>query len=1288
MRFNLAIFIFCSISWTMAFGQKPGSGKVESADNKSVTASENSAEFHLNWTKPKDHNGLDGSIITQAYFEGAYLKGRNLLPYFSHHFTCSPSTSSLQVQLSNIKVEPVSSADRTILDKANISNDYEVSTMVKTAGGNQIGVITVVPIRKTGSGFERLVDFDLNISERKGSGRGGRSKSWKDNSVLASGTWYKIPTAEDGVYKITQSYLKELGIDVNGLTSNRIRLFGAKAGTLSKQNSDPRPDDLDELSIAVYDGNDGSFDKGDYVLFYGEDQVTWDYFNEQYRHDLNPYSDSAYYFLTVDEVGGSPNRIKTNSISGSPSVTIDTYDYYDYHEEESSNLIKSGRKWYGEQLGIVQSLDFGFTVPEIDVTSKARVLSKFVGRSVNKNGTSMRMALPNQGSESKSFEFSSVGNYYGALHGREGQLSISVTPSSGNMLTKLEFDRSANQQAQAWVDYLEINARRRLTFLSPFMAFRDAPSVDDGVVGTFELNSTEDIEVWDVTNITNIQTMELRGGVTNGFEFDADLSVLREYIAFDAESALSPARGRAVVNQNLHSLSNIEYVIVVHPLFLAQAERLAEFHEVNDGLTYAVVTPAQIYNEFSGGAQDVTAIKEFMRMLYHEADSSGGLKPKYLLLFGDGSYDYKDRVSGNSNFVPTYQTNNSLTPTGSIATDDYYGLMDDDEGEGNADFLDFGIGRLTVRSKKEADDVLNKILNYADNARTFGEWRNWVAFVADDADPGDGHTFMRDCDGLSNLIYDAAPEYNISKLYMDAYRQETGSGGERYPQGSEAITQQMNNGALMMYYIGHGGELGWAHERILEVSTINKWENLDNLPLLITATCEFSRFDDPRRTSAGEYALLNPSGASIALLSTTRAVYASPNLTLSSEFTLSAFEKINDQWPTLGEIMMLTKVNTLDTNLNAALNSRSFALLGDPALKLAYPEFSVQITEMSDTIKALEKVTVKGFVADYDGSKLEDFNGLLYPSVFDKINNLQTLNNDGVGVYNYNEQKNLVFKGKSSVTNGDFEFSFVVPKDIKRNYGFGKVSLYAHDGARDANGQYSDYTIGGLSDNPISDDEGPQIDLFMNNNKFVFGGLTDENPDLYAEVWDENGINMVGTGIGHDVTAVLDNNTSQTLILNDYYEADVDSYQGGKVLYPFSDLPEGKHSIRLQLWDVNNNPSDAYTEFVVANSEELALEHVLNYPNPFTTNTDFYFEHNKPGQNLDVRIEVFTVSGKLVKTLDGQYISDGFRVGPINWNGLDEYNDQLGKGVYLYKVKVKTQLGEVAETYERLVLLN
>jgi hypothetical protein len=474
---------------------------------------------------------------------------------------------------------------------------------------------------------------------------------------------------------------------------------------------------------------------------------------------------------------------------------------------------------------------------------------------------------------------------------------------------------------------------------------------------------------------------------------------------------------------------------------------------------------------------------------------------------------------------------------------------------------------------------------------------------------------------------------------------------------------------------------------VLDVPTINKWSNRDNMPLFITATCEFTRYDDPRRTSAGEYVMLNPSGGGVALLTTTRAVFAGPNFDLTYSFTRQAFESLESDKARLGDMTAQTKVENAASGV-AGFNTRCFTLMGDPAMRLAFPQQRVLITSRPDTMQALDKVKVSGIVADKDGNRIESFNGLVYPTVFDKVSTIQGQNNDGEGLYFYEERRNILFKGKASVKNGRFSFEFVVPKDIDRSYGTGKISLYADNGNYDATGQNSDFLIGGLSDNPVDDNDGPDVDLYLNDNQFVFGGMTNQEPDLYAEVWDENGINMVGTGIGHDITAVLDDKGANTIVLNEYYEADIDSYQSGKIRYPFNELTEGRHTLKLQVWDVNNNPTDAYTEFVVANDAVFALDHILNYPNPFTTNTDFYFEHNKPGLSLDVRIEIFTVSGKLIKTIDGNYLTNGYRVGPINWNGRDHFGDPIGKGVYLYRLKVKTPVGEVAEEFERLVILN
>jgi len=1248
-------------------------------------------DYVLQWEGVKEYRTVDDRVVNQVSFKGARVRSENFLPYFAITLKLDQNVSALSVSLTNSKSETFGSEEQSLLKIQSLPKQFEVSSIIRSSAGEKYAVIMVNPLRRSNSSVEKLLAFDLKIVEQRegvASSRGSRgANSWVDNSVLNSGQWCKLATGEDGIYRVSYSDMKAYGFSMADVNSNQIKLFGTGAGALSFNNDAERPDDLIQIPIDIIDGGDGFFDAGDYFLFYGEDQVAWSFGNQTFAHQLNPFSDSTYYFLTTNATAQAPKRIQIENISAAPNRVSETYDYLDVYEEENINLIKSGRTWYSLEFGAVTSRDFGFNVPNVQRSFPAKLTAKYAARSIGVSGVSVALSLPSQGGVSDINTVSPVADFYGALYADNGTLSLSVNPADGDLLTKFELVQGPNLQSKGWLDYIELHARRSMVFLGPFMAFRDAESVQTNAITDFKLKANEQIRVWDVTQVGAVKEMKLSGGVVNGWSFSSTTSTLKEFVAFNESSFLSPRKVGFIENQNLHALEGIEYIIVTHPSFKLYADRLATLHTSIDGMTTVVVTPQQIYNEFSGGAQDVTAIKEFLRMLYHEADSSGGVKPRYLLLFGDASYDYKDKISGNSNFVPTHQMLNSLSPTGSIASDDYYGLLDNDESESQYDFVDIGIGRLPARSRKEAEDMVNKIERYAANASSFGDWRNKIAFVADDADRSDGETFMRDFETLGNVLDANAQEFLIDKVYMDSYKQQLGSGGARYPEGAEAISERVNKGALMMYYIGHGGELGWAHERVLEVQTINKWTNMDNLPLFITATCEFARFDDPRRTSGGEYVLLNPSGGGIALLTTTRAVYSSPNLTLTTEFTSQAFENLSGEKPRLGDLMLQTKIRTLDTNTSAALNSRSFALLGDPALRLAYPQNRIQITSMPDTIGALGKVKVEGIVTDNAGNQLNDFNGILYPSVFDKAANTQSLDNDGSGPFTYAEWRNLVFKGKTSVNNGAFSFEFVVPKDINRTFDIGRINLYANNSNIDANGDYRAFSIGGLSDNPVIDEDGPDIELFMNNTKFVFGGLTNENPNLYAEVFDENGINMVGSGIGHDITAVLDNNTSNTLVLNDYYEADLDSYTSGKVLYPFRDLEEGKHNLKLQVWDVNNNPSDSYTEFAVANDEELVLEHVLNYPNPFTSNTDFYFEHNKPGQALDVRIEVFTIAGKLVKTFDGEYVSDGYRIGPINWNGRDEFGDVLAKGVYLYRVSVKTILGESVEKYERLVLL-
>jgi len=791
-------------------------------------------------------------------------------------------------------------------------------------------------------------------------------------------------------------------------------------------------------------------------------------------------------------------------------------------------------------------------------------------------------------------------------------------------------------------------------------------------------------KVWEITDPLNIKEQQ-NTLVGNTISYSLSTDELRSFVAFTTNYETQVVGLGKVDNQNLHGIPQTDMVIVSHPNFLIQAEQIANFHS-EEGLSVAVVTPQQIYNEFSSGSQDIIAIRDFLRMLYERAVIPADM-PKYLLLFGDGSFDNKSRITGNTNFIPTYQTPNSVDIIGSLVSDDYYGLLDANEGSwAGTEYLDLAIGRLPVKSVQEANNVVNKILNYNTPA-SMNEWRNKVVFIGDDEDNNTHMSQSNSCAGQVEIGYKS---FNVDKIYLDAFQQESTPGGSRYPEVNQAINETVDKGSLIVNYTGHGGEAGLAHERVLTISDINNWSNTSGFPLFVTATCEFSRFDDPNRTTAGEMVLLNPSGG-IALFTTVRLVFSAPNFVLNTSFYNEIFTKTNNEYPTMGEAFMRVK----NLNINASqFNNRNFTLLGDPALKLAYPIHNVLTTKingvnvsLADTIKALSKVTIEGQVQDVLGNKLTNYNGIIYPTVFDKEKQIITLANDGGSSYNFNLQTSKLFKGKASVVNGDFSYTFVVPKDISYNFGKGKLSYYSENQVEDANGYHTNFYIGGTADNYEADNIGPEIELFMNDENFVFGGITDDHPFLLANISDVHGINMVGNGIGHDIIAILDDKTEESFILNDYYEADLNSYQNGKVYFPFSELSEGRHKLTLKVWDVYNNSSEATIDFVVVKSRDITLERVYNYPNPFTTYTEFWFEHNQPGKQLFAQVQIFTVSGKLVKTLEKHILNEGYRSTSITWDGLDQFGDRIGRGVYVYRLKVRTENYSVAEKYEKLVIL-
>jgi hypothetical protein len=659
---------------------------------------------------------------------------------------------------------------------------------------------------------------------------------------------------------------------------------------------------------------------------------------------------------------------------------------------------------------------------------------------------------------------------------------------------------------------------------------------------------------------------------------------------------------------------------------------------------------------------------------------------------GDASYDYKNRIQGNSNLVPGFQSEVSLDPLGTYTSDDFFGFLDDAD-DVNTNFplslLDIGIGRIPARTLQEAKNVVDKIVRYHDK-ESFGPWRRDITLVADDED---NNLHLDDAEIHASVIQSKAV-HQVNKVYLDAFRQQSGSGGSRYPEVNQAINNRIFSGTLIWNYSGHGGFRRLAEEVVLDQDIVNEWNNAYKLPLFITATCDFAPYDNPLITSLGENILLREKTGAIALMTTTRVVFAFSNRIINNNYFQTALvPDANGIYPSLGESIRLTK-NTTYQNFGDIVNNRKFTLLGDPAVRLGFPVHKVRTTRINDqlpgtdTLKAMDRYTIKGEVTDQNGNRISGFNGNVYPIIYDKAQTLRTLRNDPSSqAVDFQLQSNIVFKGKAQVTNGEFTYTFVVPRDINYQFGNGKISYYADNGVTDGTGSETSFIIGGVGSNPVSDQTGPEIKGYINDEKFVNGGITNETPVLLLRLFDSSGINTVGTGIGHDITATLDNDLNQFFILNDFYQTDANSYQRGTVRFQLPKLAEGNHQLKIKVWDVMNNSSDYLLDFRVVKNQELKLEKVYNYPNPFTTRTTFMFEHNRAGDLLQVNIRIFSVSGKLVKSVYRTINTTGNRSFEIEWDGTDDFGRKTGRGVYIYQLEVKDSAGKKQSALQKLVVL-
>ena len=1228
----------------------------------------------------------DGNILHLLYFDGAVSAPEyETLPLYFERFETNAFYEEYSVTLSDLQYQRMTDEEAAMVPADFNASDFSAKAQTAVDRKKNYTALSILPVRKAGNGYEKLLSVTVSIQPMRSLAKSMKAHTYAASSILRSGSWYKISVTKTGVHKVTYSDLVSTGMSVSGLASERIAVFGNGGAMLPEANATDRYDDLQELPIEMHDGGDGIFNEGDYFLFYAEGPHGWDYnaYEKRFSHTFNLYDTHAFYFINADAGIGDKRRIQvTDNSTLTPTGTATTYTHYGFYETDQWCLGEAGRSWFGDRYDVTTSYTYTMALPTA-IAGAGRLSVSVAAASANYSSFSVSVG----GNSIGSIPVGIIGD---ADYAKTASKDFTLSPTGGNTSVTITYSKP-NSSSSGYLNYLEWQFPCQLRLESGQTPFCRPESVGTDAVTQFQVaNMTANAKVWDVTEIVSVSQM---AGVLSGssFSFNAPTDKLRKFIAFTDNQCYAVTPVGRVDNQDLHSSSQVDMVIVAYPDFRSQAERLAEFRRSNDGLTVKIVTPQQIYNEFSSGRQDITAIRDYMKMIY---EKSQGEQPRYLLLFGRPSYDYRGIEGSCKLYVPNYQSATIPNEKSLRSNDDYFGILDDADGEGSLGMVDVAVGRFPVSSESQAKIAVDKTIQYASREIigsgtsycNFGNWKNIITFVGDDED---GTTHVAAADLAATTAENANPNINAEKIYLDAYEQVTYSSSARYPEVTKAINNRMKAGCLLIAYFGHGGKNGWAHERIIELTDITKWSNRYNQPWMVTLTCELGWYDRAL-VSPAELAFLNASGGAAGLVTTSRVAFTSSNQTYGRNFFSQVFNREDHKPITIGE------ANRISKNLGSGVNdfSNMIYVMGDPAMRLALPLYNVvtdsingtAVTDNLDTLRALSLVTVKGHIEDNFGNFLPDFNGSLYPSIYDKKTTEHTLQNDpGSSYFEFQTLKNILFKGNVTVKDGSFAFSFILPKDINYVYGPGKISYYAYSNNAEASGSFREAVIGGMSDASINDNNGPEITLYMNDESFVNGGTVNTSPTLLVKLKDDYGINTTGNGIGHDLVAIIDG--KEQTVLNNYYEAERDSFNRGTVRYPYEKLSAGSHKVKVRAWDILNNVSESELEFVVTSDEGPVLEHVLNYPNPFTTNTSFFFEHNLPGTELDILITIYTISGKVVKTINTQQVTEGFRSRPIPWDGRDDFGDRLGRGTYLYRLKVRTPDGKQAEKFEKIVIL-
>ena len=1111
------------------------------------------------------------------------------------------------------------------------------------------------------------------------------TSAWADGSryasesVLSSGKWVKIQVAEDGIYKLTAADLKKMGFS----NLDKVAVYGYGGWPLDEDFSTTYIDDVPEVAV---------WRNADYLLFYGKGPRKWEYSSsdKSFIHTNNPYSNYGYYFVTEKETAGRTME-KAVSADGA-TLQVTTFDDYVLHEEELVSVNSSGRELYGESFTSTLSRDFTISVPGITDDEGKATLS-FISRG---NGT---ITMNVDGNSVISGSVSVPSDEYEVA--RELYRARAWTADKGETV-KVNIGYSTTGHKNVHLNYFRLQMKRQLKVYDPYTFFRSLSA--RGNASRFVIQGADaGTLVFDVTDGVNPQQMETSlNGTELSFSIPASTS-LREFVAVKPSQIKAPVTVGEVTNQNLHALPQQDMIIIAQPNFTTQAERLAEAHRTKDNLTVRVVTPESIYNEFSSGTPDATAYRRFMKMFYDRQTSEADA-PKYLLLFGDGSFDNRKLTSAwktvdMSNMLLTYQTEESLNQY-SYVVDDYFGFLNDANNgkEIYAQKVDIGIGRFPVRTVAQATNAVDKVISYIENKNT-GAWKNNLCFMADDGNNADSFTsgHMEEADSLADHLNRDHPELMVHKLYYDAYKKDKTAGS--YPDVRANLQKLLKDGLLLFNYTGHGGITALSDEKVVTQTDIAQY-TYPCLPVWVTATCDFTRFDNVE-TSAGEDVFLNAKSGGIALFTTVRVAYRPYNAYIDSHLLHNLFSRVNGHKRSLGDAMKAMKRSLVASeSYNTNRVKMGFCLIGDPAIKLAYPEYGMKVTAINGlsveetpvSFKALEKIRVEGEVLDASGQLATDFTGIVNPTVKDSKMTVTCLNNnnqDDTPAFTFTDYPNTIFIGNDSVRNGKFSFTFTVPKDISYSNLQGKMNLYAVDteNGHEAQGNFDNFIVGGTSDTAETDTIGPEIRaLYLNDTTFVDGGQVNTTPYFVAELWDKSGVNITGSSVGHDMMLVIDESTVLSYNLNSYYELLPGEEGTGIVKFPIPALEPGKHTAEFWVWDILNNSTVRTFTFEVVEGLKPFLFDVIATPGIAREQVTFHLMHNRPESRMRVGIMVYDLAGRQLWKHEESGTSGLFENYTVSWD-LTCGGARMRPGVYIYRAAISTDNSKDATKARKFIIL-